>query len=488
MRCKLWLITGIVSVLSTVLLADDKTFSLYGFMDGKISKSFLPDNTLMKSLGMTEDVKMTLNHINLYFDLKPNSHIRSLVEIAFQSSPLDLDPGVTGRDLKLTARSFTLRDTALVVASKAGKNTTLPGTKGEMEINEWGSLSVERAWMEYSFNQYFNLLYGKFITPAGIWNVDHGSPVILTVRQPFETGVVQIFPKSQIGLMESGRIFMGDADLEYSLYASTGRDQINLENAKDLAGGGHLRLSLPLLDELKIGFSGYTGMQKQSLTTQNITVDVSDKLAQFTYEAAIALGKDYTNPAIAKDPAVAALVQKKLAAFMASSEGQERLYNPDNTTYTTVEKVLSREKAIGGDFRATFKGFTLQSEVNILFINNFLKDNALTQTIGYYFLGSYCLRPTNYLTITPYLMYEHILATDCDNNPQFILSGETFGREETFIGGFNNYLFGLNIKLNTNYTLKLEYGYGDLVTTGPAVNYQDIMDIGYFSAQFSVAF
>jgi len=58
---------------------------------------------------------------------------------------------------------------------------------------------------------------------SGIWNVDHGSPVVLTVSQPYQTKVTPIFPESQMGLMSYGMMYLGDHDLSYNAWISNGR-------------------------------------------------------------------------------------------------------------------------------------------------------------------------------------------------------------------------------------------------------------------------
>src|SRR5262249_33291456 len=122
----------------------------------------------------------------------------------------------------------------------------------------WGSTVIERAYIEYDVTDYLTIRAGHWLTPYGIWNTDHGSPVVINVLPPYIIGEL-FFPEHQTGLDLFGHLNAGRFQVEYHLTASNGRGaaeaQIDLDN--ELAYGARLALDTPW--GLKIGASYYRG-------------------------------------------------------------------------------------------------------------------------------------------------------------------------------------------------------------------------------------
>jgi len=461
---------AIVAVLfaSSLAISQEKKTSIYGFMDMSTTYRLIDDQSLMKTI-TPNDFYMGLDHVNIYFDLQPNANTRFLTEIGYQSKPLEYSNTV-GQTLIADIYSMGTNTTILKPPQRARDNVVT--SPGNGMVFEWGALSIERAWFEYSFSQAFNLRLGKFITPAGIWNVDHGSPAILTANQPYETGLIPLFPKSQIGMMETGRTFLGEVDLDYSVYLSGGRTEYDITKPSDLAVGANVGALLPVLDGLELGVSAFNGKQQRVLSTQEIHVTVdSATVTAMTIQTMMQLG--VMNPF---DPSVMAAVGTRIQNYIA-----EQAANPENHTYTSTYTAKSRETDIGADFKLTIKGFTLQSEVNHQRLYNLMDDDKLSTQTGFYFLGSYRIPVSPKIKLTPYVMFERITAKDADNNRQLYLS-------ESNVEGFQVFSGGVNIKLLTNITLKLEYNYADILTMGALAAYDDNMDFSIVRAQCGIAF
>jgi len=166
-------------------------FRMYGFADMSIQKMFLKDDAFLRASNLFSDrLMLSFDHLNLYTDFTPNDHVRMLVELGYKRSPGYME-SVTGQIVNIAGLGT---DTILHAKSA-------PSKKKDTEYFE-----IERATIQLKVNQYVRLSFGKFITPAGIWNVDHGSPVIITLRQPTQFSMMELYPKSQIGIMEEGNI------------------------------------------------------------------------------------------------------------------------------------------------------------------------------------------------------------------------------------------------------------------------------------------
>ncbi len=174
----------------------------------------------------------------------------------------------------------------------------------------WGGTVIERAWLEYSAHPLLNVRAGHWLTPYGIWNVDHGSPVIIGVRRPFIVGE-SLLPASQTGLQIHGQHLVGPAQLGYHFTVSNGRGPIDthqdLNHNKAIGGRLFARVDTPSAGTLHFGVSGYKGR--------------------------------YTD------------------------RGQEFVPLPDGTFETQYPRVTEYEEAsLGGDLKWTWGGFLLQSE------------------------------------------------------------------------------------------------------------------------------
>lgn len=123
---------------------------------------------------------------------------------------------------------------------------------------EWGGIAIERAYVEYDVTDYATVRVGRWLTPYGIWNTDHGSPVIIGIQRPYIIGE-KYFPERQTGVDVFGTYHRTGFTLGYHLTASNGRG--GTEAVEDIdnqpAFGGRLELETPW--GLKTGASYYRG-------------------------------------------------------------------------------------------------------------------------------------------------------------------------------------------------------------------------------------
>lgn len=123
---------------------------------------------------------------------------------------------------------------------------------------QWGGIVIERAYLEYDVGDHLTIRAGHWLTPYGIWNIDHGSPVILGTYRPYTIGE-QFFPEHQTGLDMFGSHYQDGFKLNYHLTVSNGRGATEAVSDLDteLAFGGRLELETPW--GLKVGGSYYRG-------------------------------------------------------------------------------------------------------------------------------------------------------------------------------------------------------------------------------------
>ncbi len=181
--------------------------------------------------GVPEHWAFGVGNLNLYLDGQLGPRVRSLAEIRFTYLP-------TG-----------------------GQGTTVPDYGQWLATTTWGGIVLERAWVEYAFSDLVTVRAGQFLTPYGIWNVDHGSPTTIGVQKP-EIASVQLFPERQVGLEAHGSRYLGDARLGYHVTVSNGRIGSNpaFTNYGGKPGlGARVFVEADRLGALQLGVSGYTG-------------------------------------------------------------------------------------------------------------------------------------------------------------------------------------------------------------------------------------
>jgi hypothetical protein len=142
----------------------------------------------------------------------------------------------------------------------------------------WGSLQIQRIYLEYELHALLTLRLGVFLTPYGIWNVDHGSPTIVTVQRPFTLGF-QLFPETQTGLEAFGLAQLdGHNSVGYHLTVSNGlgpaTEYKDLDSNK--AVGGRVYFRNDALGELRIGGSIFYG--RDTAAQQIVSLNADRKL------------------------------------------------------------------------------------------------------------------------------------------------------------------------------------------------------------------
>jgi hypothetical protein len=220
---------------------DEARLQIYGFADFTYSRFLMDRSSKWFDQYFSRYPTFSVGNINLYLEKRLAERWKSLIEF---------------RLLYLPNGTEEISSTGEVEQI----DTSVLDYQDRTEYLRWGGISIERAWVEYQAHSLATIRAGHWLTPYGIWNVDHGSPVLISIRRPFVIGF-GLFPRSQTGLEMYGTRAFGDSALTYHLTISNGRGPadtyLDLDYNKGI--GGRLVLAIPWLDELRLGASAYTG-------------------------------------------------------------------------------------------------------------------------------------------------------------------------------------------------------------------------------------
>ncbi|HLL25050.1 MAG TPA: hypothetical protein VK427_23105 [Kofleriaceae bacterium] len=211
---------------------DDK-LNIYGYADVLYS-----GYSFRKDIAITDSQRgFAMGNLDLYVSKNFTADWRFLAEVRF----LTLPNGGYNPD-------------STIVATRIGDPQNF--LRGQV----WGGISIERAYLEYDITDHLTIRAGRFLTPYGVWNIDHGSPVIISPIRPFIIGE-QHFPEHQQGIELFGEYLIDDYRIGYHGTLSNGRGPTESNNDRDtnLAIGGRLSLEAPFMGTLKLGVSAYSG-------------------------------------------------------------------------------------------------------------------------------------------------------------------------------------------------------------------------------------
>lgn len=226
----------------------DDSLQLYGFAD------FTWMRLRSRTAVIPKTISFGVGKLNVYLRKDLTPRWRSLAEVRFLFAP----NGAFAQD-----GSFI--DTA--VSDSANFERAI----------RWGGIYIERAYLEYDVARWLTVRAGRWLTPYGIWNIDHGSPTIIGANRPYMVGE-QFFPESQTGLAGFGARPFGESTLEYHLTLSNGRNLYEATRDPDLspAVGGRLAFETPMRGKLRLGASAYFGRATEAATATGPLVEYKE--------------------------------------------------------------------------------------------------------------------------------------------------------------------------------------------------------------------
>jgi hypothetical protein len=228
---------------ATSTVSGPEPFRIYGFADFGLNHAWIGEHSFLAGLA-ARDTTFVLGNLNLYFQFQPSAEWQVLSEIRFTAYP----DGVEQSLASPLGGTYLRTDTQVVdVAS--------PSTGFRFH---WGSILIERAYAQYTYSERLSVRVGQFLTPYGIWNVDHGTPTLIALMMPHFVSS-EIFPARQIGVALHGVFLMGSWELGYDAYISNGRTATQLDFTTNKAFGARLKLGRLAPLPLTLGASFYYG-------------------------------------------------------------------------------------------------------------------------------------------------------------------------------------------------------------------------------------
>ncbi len=386
----------------------DRFFNVYGFFDLTFYKNWFKSDSPFLAI-INDKSSFIMTNINLYVGSQMTETLSALVELRFSFLPQGLDR---------SQNVYTERPDG----SLAG-----PLMKFERE-NTWqrepfttqdfwrGSVAIERVHLTYTPKDYFNIIVGRYLTPYGIWNIEHGTTVVLPAHIPYMQ-IREMIPLAQTGLQVYGRFFPAtNWYLDYAVTVSNGRGANTPTTWSDYDENKALGLRLKATYEdidwsLEMGGYGFYG--KNTDRTKDAILNLDKQEMRIKVH----------NNDVYQDIALAGDILFKFHGLRLQGEFIWRRANyeiPD--PLETLDKLF-----LTGDLSSEFYGA------------------ASFTGMGAYGLVAYELPLYEILgdfQIIPYFVYEYNEALDT----------------KTFIN--NDFLFGgLNLRPSAYVAIKLEYSY-----------------------------
>ncbi|MCG5051708.1 MAG: hypothetical protein KA712_01985 [Myxococcales bacterium] len=213
---------------------------VYGFLDAGLQR-YVPRDEDTRALLVTPESTFVSGNTNVYFDVRPVRGWRALVETRLTLLPHG--------DYQYAGLGPATRTNTRIL------DTTSPSGRNVVQL---GGVVVERSQIEYSFNDALNVRVGYFFTPWGIWNVDHGTPTLISLMMPAFL-VQEAIPQRQTGLEVYGRWNGPPWQVSYAAYASNGRTSTLFDLTDDKALGGRVVASRLGAAAFAVGLSAYSG-------------------------------------------------------------------------------------------------------------------------------------------------------------------------------------------------------------------------------------
>ena len=168
-----------------------RILNIYGFFDLTLQKYFFKD-TSMYNMFMNNALSFASSNANIFIDSRLSDSISVLMELRFSFLPL-------GRESNYEMAMRLSDDSEIPLPNQYEREDTKVIDPLTTEVYRLGGVAIERVQLTYAPRDWLKVVAGRYLTPYGIWNVDHGTTVVLPVRIPYMQSREAV-PKAQTGL------------------------------------------------------------------------------------------------------------------------------------------------------------------------------------------------------------------------------------------------------------------------------------------------
>src|SRR5262245_26836823 len=136
-----------------------RPLQIYGFADFSYFVPFYARDSFLSST-LWPNQQFMVGNFNVYLAKEISARLRSLGEVRFTYMPNGtIDPNLpTGR-----------------------VSTEAQDAADAYHVQRWGAIIIERLQIDYDLLPTLTVRAGQFLTPYGIWNVDHGTPTLIGI-------------------------------------------------------------------------------------------------------------------------------------------------------------------------------------------------------------------------------------------------------------------------------------------------------------------
>ncbi len=232
--------------------ASEQVFNIYGFFDLTLLKTFFDKGSPYTAF-IPEKSSFGMSNFNVYLSSKMTETLSALGELRFSFLPLGRTDAYEYEGIPpegIPAQGM--------YGNEYDRVETWVTDPFSTQFYRQGGVSIERIHLTYAPADWFQIIAGRYITPSGIWNIDHGSPVVLPVRLPWMQ-IRELVPLAQLGVQVAGRFFPTDQlFFDYAITVSNGRGPIESVQDLDENKGVGLKLKLSYSgDRVRFAVGGY---------------------------------------------------------------------------------------------------------------------------------------------------------------------------------------------------------------------------------------